>query len=69
VLNECIADPCFVGSAEGNQACRAANEWLKSNATLSADSFYQQVQAAALKYTKIEKFLDEADRWVGEHDL
>jgi len=53
---------------DGNRTLRAANEWLKSNTALSADSFYQQVQAAAIKYADFERVLDEADNWVGEHD-
>ena len=68
MLEDCIEDPDFVGSVHGHHTLLAANEWLNSHTELSADPFYQQLQAAAVKYADIERVLDESDNWVGEHD-
>ena len=62
VLEDSIADPSFVGSAHSDEAYRTAHSWLNTYQPSSADSFYQQVQAAVVEYAKIKAALDEGDR-------
>jgi hypothetical protein len=61
-FQESILGPSYVGSAHSDEAYRTAHSWLNTYQPSSADSFYQQVQAAVVEYAKIKAALDEGDR-------